>query len=919
MKKLLKILAVLAVIVAVLVMISSLLLHVLLPPEKAKALVLKQLTTHLKREVRIGEVSVGVVSGLSVSDLKVSEAPNFSKGTFVSSDQFTVKVALLPLLFRKVVVDQLILRHPVINVVRSPDGKTFNFSDLTSPAQAPSPLVGEGRPGTDSPIKPGQPLQAVGRGRDGGKAVKANPPPPSSPTRGEEVPSKNTEPSLSLLVSHAEISKGVIHFVDHSPAKQSADIDPLNLKLKNVSLISPFTIQCSLHAVSRGLAADLDLVGEIELAAGSFKFKSCSLSSGGSKITLSGKATNLKTGSPVADLKLEMKEFNPATLKTFMPLPPALHMAGPIVGEATLKGDQKLMDLGVQADLTNTNLAYDGQFSKPVKTPLNVSLQAGVENLQNAQIKDLSIVLSSLKVAGHGAIQGVTSTQPSVSLHLETNTFPLADLQHLAPGAFPKDIRLGGSAKLAADISGTTVSSSIKAKFEGQDMSVAMADKFNKPAGTPMQFSIIGELLQPSASQQTFTFQSLAGTLGPIQLSGSGSYKAVGKAGQISVSLKTNAWLVQEAAKMVPMLAAYQPAGKVSMDVHASGSPAAPIANGVLNLQDVSARYNQSQLSQITSAVAFTQQDVSIPKLTGKLDGADLSLKLTGHRLTTQPEVTVESSIAVLDLTKILPPLPAAPAALAPRLDNPWVLIPFAMAAEPPAPLPPLKTSGHLTVGKIKHELYQASNLDFKWNLADVTPDLSRVSGSANLRQGKGVIQNVEKLANTSKAIRIAFYPLITLQKLDKNGLLQTLHLPTLQSVPFDSIKGDYTLKSGLMTIQTFELAGKDLSIQTHGTAVLSGDQLLDLRVIMKLAAGLAIPFSVTGPAAHPSVKPDLQDIGKQVIQQAGQQFLKNLGLGGNPPSNVPSDGKAPPDQNQNPDQQNPVDQLQKTFKNIFH
>lgn len=869
MKKLLKVLAVLLGIVALLGVIASVLLHILLPPEKAKTLILKQLTTHLKREVSIGEVSVGVVSGLSVSDLKISEAPNFSKGTFVSSDQFIIKVALLPLLFKKVVVDQLILSHPVITIVRHPDGKTFNFSDLTGEPQAPSPLAGEGR--------------------EGGKSVKANPPPQSSPARGEEALSKSAEPSLSLLVSHAEISKGIIHFIDQSPAKQSADIDPLNLKVKNVSLTSPFTIQCSLHATSRGIAADLDLIGEIELAAGSFKFKKCTLSSAGSTITLSGKATNLKTGSPVADLTLDIKEFNPATLKPFMPLPPALRMAGPIVGEVTLKGDQKLMDLGMQMDLTNTELGYAGQFSKPAKTPLSMSLQADVENLQNAQIKDLNIVLASLKMAGHGTIQGVSSSQPSVNLHLESNTFSLVDIPHLVPGSFPKDISLGGSAKLTADVSGTTISSSIKAKFDGQDMTVAMADKFNKPAGTPLQVSVIGELLRPSASQQTFTFQSLTGTLGPIQLSGSGSYKTVGKSSQVAVSFKTNSWAVQEVAKLVPMLGEYKPAGMISMDVRASGSVAAPAANGSLNLQDVSAQYNQSQLSHVTSAITFTQQDVSIPKLVGKLNGSDITLKLTGHKLTTQPEVTVESSIVALDLDKILAPPPApSHAAFIP------IWIPVAYAAEPASDFAalPLKTSGHLTVGQIQHQLYQAKNLDFKWNLTDVTPDLSRVSGSANLRQGPGKLQNIDKLMTQSKGAKIALTPVGVLQKLDSAGVLQSIGLPSLQSIPFDSIKGDYALKSGMMTVQTFELSGDTLYIQSQGTVGLAGAQPLDMKVMMKLAQGAGgglgqflqdqngrptINFSVTGSVANPHTKVDMQDVGKKALQQVGQQLGQQL------------------------------------------
>src|SRR6266480_3059256 len=121
MKKALKIIGITVVVVTLGVLASSFLLHVLLPPEKAKALVLKQLTGHLKREVQIGDVSVGILSGLSVSDLKISEAPDFAHGTFLSSEHFSVRLALIPLIYRDVIVRQIILRHPVIQVIRYAD------------------------------------------------------------------------------------------------------------------------------------------------------------------------------------------------------------------------------------------------------------------------------------------------------------------------------------------------------------------------------------------------------------------------------------------------------------------------------------------------------------------------------------------------------------------------------------------------------------------------------------------------------------------------------------------------------------------------------------------------------------------------------------------------------------------------------
>jgi len=201
--------------------------------------------------------------------------------------------------------------------------------------------------------------------------------------------------------------------------------------------------------------------------------------------------------------------------------------------------------------------------------------------------------------------------------------------------------------------------------------------------------------------------------------------------------------------------------------------------------------------------------------------------------------------------------------------------------------------------------------LQLKWNVTNVTPDLSKVSGTASLKQGPGKILNVEKLAAGSRIGKIALGPLDALAKLQQKGLLSQVNLPSLQSIPFDSIVGDYVLRSGVMEIKTFDLNGKALSIQDRGTAGLSGSRLLNMNVLMKLAPGSVggamgqlvadengrptLKFTVTGPAANPAVKMDLQDVGKKALQQAGQEILKN------------------------PDVQNAVDNLQKTFKGIFH
>src|SRR5262249_47601933 len=159
-------------------------------------------------------------------------------------------------------------------------------------------------------------------------------------------------------------------------------------------------------------------------------------------------------------------------------------------------------------------------------------------------------------------------------------------------------------------------------------------------------------------------------------------------------------------------------------------------------------------------------------------------------------------------------------------------------------------------------------------------------------KQGPGKILNVEQLVAGSKAGQIALAPLAALAKLQSKGVLKQVNLPSLQSVPFDSLVGDYALTSGVMTIKTFALSGRDLSIDNQGTVGLAGEQPIHMNVAMKLAPGSiggtlgaitqdssgrpTVKFVAMGTVANPQVKLDLQETGKKALQEAGKEILKN-------------------------------------------
>ncbi len=98
----------------------------------------------LNRQVRISEVNVGIlsaVSGIEVKDVKISnykspvslealkDKPVADNDVFAQMGSLNIKLSFPPLLQKRVVINELMLYNPVVNIVRYNSG-AFNFSDL---------------------------------------------------------------------------------------------------------------------------------------------------------------------------------------------------------------------------------------------------------------------------------------------------------------------------------------------------------------------------------------------------------------------------------------------------------------------------------------------------------------------------------------------------------------------------------------------------------------------------------------------------------------------------------------------------------------------------------------------------------------------------------------------------------------------
>lgn len=98
-----------------------------LTDEKVRELIVPQAEKALGRKVAIGNISVGLLSGISIGDFSVKESGG--KKEFLSVEKFVIAYKLFPLLQKEVVVSEITLVKPHINILRDKNGQ-FNFQNL---------------------------------------------------------------------------------------------------------------------------------------------------------------------------------------------------------------------------------------------------------------------------------------------------------------------------------------------------------------------------------------------------------------------------------------------------------------------------------------------------------------------------------------------------------------------------------------------------------------------------------------------------------------------------------------------------------------------------------------------------------------------------------------------------------------------
>ena len=151
MKRFLKIVA---IVIAVLVVIA-IAIPFLVDANTFRPKLEAELTDALGREVKVGNISLSLLSGgVTADNISIADDPQFSKSAFVQAKSLKVGVEMIPLIFSRTLnITQLTLDQPQISLVKSENGEKWNFSSLggkNPSAPAPAHTTENAAPKTSS-------------------------------------------------------------------------------------------------------------------------------------------------------------------------------------------------------------------------------------------------------------------------------------------------------------------------------------------------------------------------------------------------------------------------------------------------------------------------------------------------------------------------------------------------------------------------------------------------------------------------------------------------------------------------------------------------------------------------------------------------------------------------------------------------
>ncbi len=180
-------------------------------PETVRATIIPRLEEIVKQPISFSQIDVSLGGIITLKDIAIGDGQTREHGLLVKARDMLLHCRILPLLSKKIIIEQITLREPSFRLVRNESGR-FNF------------------------WSPGEPRAE----RERADAGDRNP--------------AGTEPALSLNIRSLAFQDGTLTFTDHfRRAQQPLEtmVKDINGRFSDLSPVSPFSLEMTAEVVSR--------------------------------------------------------------------------------------------------------------------------------------------------------------------------------------------------------------------------------------------------------------------------------------------------------------------------------------------------------------------------------------------------------------------------------------------------------------------------------------------------------------------------------------------------------------------------------------------------------------------------------------------------------------------------------------------
>lgn len=419
MKTFLKIAAILAGLGVALLGAAAVAVHILLPPEKLKVLAVAQADKALHRKLEIQSIDFGLLSGLRIKGLRLSESPDFSKGEFLSADSFILSPAWLPLLHMEIVARKIELDGANVTVIKGNDG-SFNFSNMTAAPPASAPR-------SPAPVKTAS---------------------HAKPSKASPAPAPTAAAPIALAVNALRLENVTLHYTDKKQGAK-ADVKLADVKVDGFSLSGPFSVSLDVSAdytaAGKHYAGSFKTKGRVDLGGGDPSRLSADLS----KFTLAAQGIELNGSLQFADSKSPKVSLN---------------VALPALDTKTLNAaiGSALAPPGVELPAVKVEVKF--AYADPSVEVSSFKLSAsGGQILGSASVADINAKGPKLKASGSlsldslgGKYQGQTLEKLAGQIHFTQDSVDIPELTgRLNGGDFKLKLAASNPAAPLVTISGS--------------------------------------------------------------------------------------------------------------------------------------------------------------------------------------------------------------------------------------------------------------------------------------------------------------------------------------------------------------------------------------------------------------------------------------------------------------------------------